>query len=443
MSDWFRTVRTGAAVVSRETFFAYYSDNSKAMALSTPDETEQTVERLRSICEYMYSFDYYRGRFRDAGISPDDIDSLGTFRELPTMTPRDLAADYTDNPPWGSMILDDEPVVRCHFTPSPFKDPWLPVPYTSKDIALNERINKNTFTRMGISEDDVVLNTMNFAPYLSGWAAKAGAELNGATHLATGPGNTQKQAEIIREYGVTTVYGSPSFLIQLATESDDELPSVERVICTGEPFTAIDGYRERMITAYGGDVTAIDAYGASEFGTRFVAYETPDFEGMYLPTDLVFVEVMDPETGAIVDRGEKGELVLTTLVEESMPVLRLRTGDLTKFDRAEDRYVLPNGVFGRVDNMQKIKGVKVYPMELQMYLAGVDGVDPTQVEFRVIRSDEGTDEFTCIISGDSQEINKQDLRDGLQSVTNIAIDRLEIDDTYDTAEEGLIVETHE
>lgn len=415
------------------------------MATATFDETDALLGQLREAVAFMAEFDFHRERLADAGLEAGDIDSISRLRDIPPMAPKDLAEDYQAHPPFGSMIPDDQTVVRSCFTPSPYMEHRMPVPYTSTDLEINAVGNAEAFWAMGVTADDVVLNTASFTPYPAGWAGGGAAEEIGATHLPTGPGGTEEQVDTIRRYSVTTVYGFPSFLMEIASTADpSDLESVERVICTGEPFTAIEGYREDMIEAYGGDVVATDAYGLAEFGGGMVAYESREMAGLHIPSDRVFVEVIDPDTGDLVERGEKGEMVITSLATHSHPVLRMRTGDLTIFDKRASRYgdyVLPEGVFGRVDDMRKIKGVKVYPTEVQMYLAGIDGVDASNVQFRVSRPEGTTDAFTAVVNADPDAVDRDELAAGIRSVTNISVDELVVDDTFELEDgESVIVD---
>lgn len=414
------------------------------MVRAIPDETEEVVDQLRKAAEYLYQFDYYRDRFGEAGLEPDDVDSIETFQQLPTMTPKDLAENYGANPPLGSLIPGDKSVVRVNLTPNPHLDTKMPVPQTRDDLEINSEVNADAYRNIGVTEDDVVLNTANFTPFPFGWTIGSAAETIGATHLPSGPGDTEEQVELIEHYGVTTVCGFPSFALEIAGAADDgQLDSVERVICAGEPFTAIEGYREQVRGAYGGDVTVVDGYGLSEFGTGHVAFESREEDGMHVFTDKVFPEVIDPETGEHVERGEKGELVLTTLQEESAPVLRLRTGDLTILEKRESEYgeyVLPEGVFGRVDNMRKIKGVKVYPVELQMHLAGVPNVDPENVQLTISRPEGTTDRLAITVGGDPDAVDREVVVDGMNSVLGISVDEFAVEEGLEVPPDEMIVE---
>lgn len=406
------------------------------MVDATYDETEALLDRLREAYHYATGFDYHQDRLAEAGFEAGDIDSIGGFREIPTMTPKDLAADYRDNPPFGSMIPPERSVVRLNQTPTPHLPHKLPVPYTDRDLEIVAEASTQAFRTMGITSDDVVLNTTSFTPYPAGWTGQVAVESIGATHVPTGPGDTEEQIAVIGRFGVTAIYGFPSFVMQIAEEASEAvLADVETVVSVGEPFTAIEGYREEMIEAFGGDIVATDIYGLSEFGAGAIAWETAAMDGMRVAADRVFVEVVDPETGALVERGEKGELVITSLVEHSHPVLRMRTGDLTVLEKRDDEYVLPDGVLGRVDDMLKVKGVKVYPSEIQLFLAGIDGVDASNVRFEVTRHRGETDTFDVVLRADPDTVDRSAVAEGIRSVTGIGVDEVTLDEDFELGEE--------
>jgi phenylacetate-CoA ligase len=404
------------------------------MTRATLDETDEVVEKLREAAGRFYEHDLYREAFEEAGLEPDDIDSIERFRELPTMDASDQAEDIKTKPPFGSLI-DPDNVVRCNFTPSPYVDHRMPVPATREDIQRDDKLLAEAYRSVGVTEDDVVLNTAGMMPYPFGWAIAGAAETIGATHVPMGPGDAEEQVDIIERYGVTVVSGFPSFAMELANTADGVLDGVDIVIGGGEPFTAIEGYREQAREAYGGDVTVVDNYGLSEVG--FVGFESREEAGMHVFTDYLFPEVVDPETGGLAERGEKGELVLTTLSADSTPVLRFRTGDLTVLDQRESEhgdYVLPQGVFGRVDSMKKVKGVKVYPDELTMYVAGVDDLDHGNIEVRLTRPEGTTDHVALTVAGDPDAIDREVFAGEVRSVLNISVDELTIDPNFEADE---------
>jgi phenylacetate-CoA ligase len=404
------------------------------MSKAIPTETDDLLEQLQNALEYMSQFNYYQEKFNKADLEPGDIDSIETFRQLPTMDATDLARDFEENPPYGSLIPDDRSIERVNFTPNPHMENRMPV------ITTNDKGGEGAgkyYRSLGIGEDDVVLNTASMTPFPFGWSIASAAEAVGATHIPMGPGDTSEQARVIQDFNVTVISGFPSFILQIAQAADEVLNSVEVIIAGGEPFTAIDGYREQIKEAYGGDVIAVDGYGLSEVGN--VARETAEEDGMLMSTDQLFPEVIDPETGELLEEGEKGELVLTHLTDANVPVLRFRTHDVTILEERDGNYYLPQGVFGRSDNMQKIKGVKVYPGELLMYLAGIDNVDEENVQIRISRPGGGTHHLTIRVGGDPSQINHQELAEGIRSTINVSVDELKIEPDLEIPDDEQII----
>jgi phenylacetate-CoA ligase len=407
------------------------------MPSATLTETDEAIERLREAVAYMQQFGMYRDKLDRIGLEPGDIDSIETFRQIPTMDATDLARDVETHPPHGSLVPADDSIVRVNFTPNPHLDGKMPIVSTQRDLDSTHRAD--IYRTLGVTEDDVVLNTASMTPFPFGWAIAQAAEEIGATHIPMGPGNSERQAEIIQQYDVTVICGFPSFIRQIAEATEEVIDGVELVVAGGEPFTAIDGYRERVRDAFGGTPTVVDGYGLSEVGP--VAREMPSEDGMHVFTDRVFPEVIDPDSGELLERGEKGELVVTHLTDTSVPVLRFRTHDLTILDVQDGDYMLPEGVFGRTDRMKKLKGVKVYPDELILYLVGIDGVDHENVQFEIEYPRDSTQRLGITVAGDSDVISEEGLASMIESKIGISIDGLRIVEGFEVDSEEQIVET--
>lgn len=414
------------------------------MARALPDETDERVAQLREAVRYVSQFEFYRAKLDEAGLDPDDVDSFETFRQIPPMDARDLATDVAENPPFGSLVSDERDLVRCNFTPNPHLDTRMPVVATADEIQTRRERLAAEYRAVGVTEDDVVLNTASTTPYPFGWSVAGAAEEIGALHIPMGPGDTEEQVRVIENHGVTTVCGFPSFALKIAQAADGPLDSVDQVLAGGEPFTAIEGYREEVRDAFGGDVTVVDGYGLSEVGG--VARESHLEDGMHVNTDALFPEVIDPETGELVERGEKGELVLTHLTERSVPVVRFRTHDVTILEKRPTEYgeyVLPEGVFGRSDSMVKAKGVKVYPDEVFLYLAGVDAVDQSNARLAVSRPDGTTHRVTLTLAGDPATVDVDALRSEIESRINIRLDGFALEPDFEIGEdESRVVTSH-
>jgi phenylacetate-CoA ligase len=177
------------------------------------------------------------------------------------------------------------------------------------------------------------------------------------------------------------------------------------MIAGGEPFSSIEGRREQVKKAFGGDITAVDLYGLSGFNV--VAMEDERENGMRILEDEVYAEVIDPETGELLPYGERGELVLTHVNRRAMPFMRFRTGDLPVLDRTDGELYMPSGVFGRTGEMHRVKGLKFYPSVAVLCLAGIPGVHPLKYRFFISRPAGTTDYVKVHVQGDPKTVDPE------------------------------------
>jgi phenylacetate-CoA ligase len=349
-------------------------------------ETE-TVDALREQLERVAEYDFYAETFADAGVDPAAVDSVDAFREVPFTTAADLEADFEASPPTGSLYRE-----AAMTTFSPMGEELRPVFDTEADVAYQASVNAAVFEAAGVDPGDRVVNTFGYELFGTGYVVHRGLEELGAEVFPLGPGDSDQAAEVIDEYGVDALIGNPSF----ASKIGEAGGSVETFVGAGEPFTSVPGRREAVKEALGAS-TATDY-----FGTRHimpVAAETNDEDGLHVTDEYAFVEVIDPDTGEALDEGERGEVVVTHLQKEGIPLVRYRTGDLAELERRNGDVVLPDGVIGRTDERLKIKGVKVYPESIETVLAGFSGLTGA---YRVeVDQPESTDRLTVVCEGDA------------------------------------------
>ncbi|QFP77165.1 phenylacetate--CoA ligase family protein [Deinococcus sp. AJ005] len=282
--------------------------------------------------------------------------------------------------------------VRVHLTPHPGGG-WLPEYATRADIDAHGQAAAAAFARAGVRPEDHVQIAFGFHRFAGGWIMQDGFESLGAKTLPFGPGESEAQLDAIQKLGVRVLVSAPSFAQKLGEAG----ARVELLISSGEPLTSIAGRRERVEAALG--CVALDAYASSEAG--MMALETPEKNGLRVLEDWVHLEVIDPETGQSMPDGERGELVVTHLSKQAMPLLRFRTGDLTRLERRADGVYLPGGVFGNVGGMLKVKGVKLFPREVVFWLAG-HGLDHAQHTLR-LWSQGGADRVGITVRGKMPE----------------------------------------
>lgn len=291
-----------------------------------------------------------------------DVPDSAEWSSVPFLTRERLTGAYQA----GELLHPD--AVRVHLTPHPGGG-WLPEYATRADVEGHGRAGAAAFARAGVRPADHAQVAFGYHRFAGGWIMQDGLEALGAKTIPFGPGESEAQLDTIRQLGVRVLVCNPSFAQKLGEAG----ARVELMISSGEPLTSIAGRREKLEATLGG--TALDCYASSEAG--LMALETPQKDGLRVLDDWVYLEVIDPETGTRMPDGERGELVVTHVSKEAMPLLRFRTGDLTRIERRADGTYLPGGVFGNVGGMLKVKGVKLFPREVAFWLAG-HGLDHTQ-----------------------------------------------------------------
>lgn len=380
----------------------------------TLDAVQQQIARATE-------FEFYDDQLSEAGVDPTDIDSWEAFRDLPFTTSSELEADFEDEPPTGSLY-DGSAMV----TFSPMGDGLAPVFDTQDDIEHQAAVNADVFERAGIESGDRVVNTFGYELFGTGYVVHRALEELGAEVFPLGPGDSEQAADTINQYDVDALIGNPSFALKIGEAGGE----VDTFVGAGEPFTSVPGRREAVKEALGTS-TATDY-----FGTRHimpVAAETTAEDGLHVVDDYAIVEIIDPDTGEVLAEGERGEVVVTHVKKEGLPLIRYRTGDLAEIEQRGDEVVMPDGVIGRTDERLKVKGVKVYPESIETVLAAFDGLTG---EYRVeVDQDGATDNLTIVCEGTADE---DELAAELGERLLISPDSLELVD--DLAEGDTIVD---
>jgi len=358
------------------------------------------MKRIQAQAEAISRVTFYREKFKTWGLNPKDLNGMENFRRIPFMTLSDVQKDFEDHPPFGSLLHPDN--IRVHFSPGP--KGLIPVVFTQKDIREMNRANATCFRLAGVTSNDVVAVTFNYHLFIAGLSIHGGFETLGCKTIPVGPGETDRTLEILDRYGVTVLASNPSFAMKLFEKG---ARGIRVLFAGGEPFSSVEGYKERLRALCGGKITLIDAYGLAQAAplARECLHET----GLHIIDDLFFVEIVDPETGEVLPDGAKGEVVVTHLKKESGPLLRFRTGDLSIMERftcpCGRRTTLPKGVVGSAREMVKIKGVKVYPSQVSLVLKAFPGLTG---RYRMLISSTGTTErFDMLMEGEIQ--GEQDL----------------------------------
>ena len=328
------------------------------------------VERLRALVRRLTTCDNAFWSERLSGVDPDSVTSIQDIRSLPLTVKKDLRDTY----PLGMLTTPLADTTRLHASSGTSGKPTIVV-YTPGDLATWAEVNARSLALAGARPYDILHNGYGYGLFTGGLGLHYGGERLGCTVVPVSGGNTALQLQLLNDLGSRVLSATPSFCLILAERAReqgilDDL-SVEIGILGAEPWS--EGMRTRIQDAWGGGFRALDLYGLSEVIGPGVAVEAPDDLGALNVFDDHFLpEVVDPESGEAVPNGEWGELVLTTLTKQAMPVLRYRTGDITR--------ILPDPgppgrhwtriarLTGRSDDMLVVRGINVYPREIETVL---------------------------------------------------------------------------
>ncbi len=323
-------------------------------------QDEQLVQLRRGLERLVRRSSFYRERLQgDATVV-----ALGNLAELPFTTKADLQQHY----PLGLLSTQAERVVRVHATSGTTAHP-LVVPYTADDLSLWAKVVARGLAAVGIWAGTRVHSALGYGLFTGGLGFQQGAELLRATVVPAGAGMTTRQLQLMSDLHAQVLLSTPSYAMHLADRyeaagHDPTDTSLEIAVFGAEAWS--EALRRRIEARW--DVTAYDTYGLSEIIGPGVAFECPARQGLHVNEDHFLAEVVHPETGEPVDDGDLGELVLTALTKEALPILRYRTGDLTFLERSPcdcgRTLVRMARVLGRTDDMLTVRGVNVYPSQV-------------------------------------------------------------------------------
>jgi phenylacetate-CoA ligase len=336
------------------------------------------LRRLKHLVARVYrTVEPYRRKMDAAGVKPDDIQSLADLAKLP-FTVKD---DLRDNYPFGLFTVPLDEVVRVHASSGTTGKPTV-VGYTANDIKTWSNVMARALCCAGATKGDMVHNAYGYGLFTGGLGAHYGIERLGATVIPVSGGNSKRQINIMKDFGSTVLLSTPSYALNLAEamdsmDVDPKSLSLRVGIFGAEPWS--ENMREEVERKL--NLKATDIYGLSEVMGPGVAQEClHTTRGMHIFEDHFLPEIIDPETGEVLPPGEKGELVFTTLTKEAFPIIRYRTKDISRlfYEPCEcgRTLVRMEKVTGRTDDMLIIRGVNVFPSQVEHVLMGVDGVEP-------------------------------------------------------------------
>ena len=352
------------------------------------DEELETMPRLaleslqlhrlqKQIANVYNKVPYYATKMDEAGVRPTDIKELTDINKLPFTTKEDLRKNY----PFGLFTVPMEEVVRIHASSGTTGQPTV-VGYTKQDIKMWAGLMARSLAAAGAKPKDIVHNAYGYGLFTGGLGAHYGAEKLGATVIPISGGNTKRQIQIMKDFGSTVLLCTPSYALNMAEAMIDQGVNLNDLsmrvgIFGAEPWS--EAMRLQIEKQLG--IKAIDIYGLSEIIGPGVAIECQEEQnGLHIMEDHFLPEIVDPDTFESLPSGEKGELVFTTLTKEAFPMIRYRTKDFSRLITDEcscgRSFYRMEKVTGRSDDMMIIRGVNVFPSQIEEILISVKGVEP-------------------------------------------------------------------
>jgi len=354
---------------------------------------------------------FYKQKFKSSGLHSNDIQSLQDISRIPTTQKTDLK----DNYPFGLFAVPMQDIIRLHASSGTSGKPIV-VSYTARDIETWSNLMARNLTMVGIDHNDIFQNAVNYGLFTGGLGIHFGIEKIGATAIPSGTGNTQHQLEMMIDFKVSALHCTPSYALYL-TETARELDIIDqlslRIGCFGaEPWSS--NTRRELEDTLG--IKAYDSYGLSEMFGPGVGFECQEQNGLHIWDDQFLVEILNKE-GESVAPGEKGELVLTSLTKEAMPLIRYRTGDITMVLEDEcpcGRTHTRLGKFlGRADDMLIVRGINVFPSQIESVLMDIKEVGD-QFQVVIDRKQNKLDEMHIKV-----ELTEQTFTGELQDLKNL------------------------
>jgi len=373
------------------------------------DELEQLqLERLQAVVNRAYkNVKHYRKVFNDQGIVAEDIRSLADLTRLPFTTKEDLQRNY----PYGMFAVPLREVVRIHSASGTTSKPIV-VGYTKNDIKTWANLAARFMTAAGVTHDDVIQITFRYGLFTGAFGIHYGAEAIGASVIPMGTGNTDKQIMIMQDYKTTVLVSTSGYALALAERMeelgvDPQSLSLKIGLFGGEPWS------EKMRAEIESRLylKAMDNYGVSEVLGPGVAGECSFRKGLHIYEDAFLPEIIDPETGRTLPPGAEGELVLTTLIREANPVIRFRTGDITRLDYAPCEcgrtLARMERVARRCDDLLIIRGVNVYPAQIEEALFSAAG---GEIPYQIVVDRKGAMDSLSVVMEVTERIFFTDLQ---------------------------------
>ncbi len=365
------------------------------------------LRRLQQTAERVYAtVPFYRDSFDRAGVKPRDIKCLADLKRLPFTLKKDMRENY----PYGLFAVPLEQIVRIHASSGTTGKPTV-VGYTKRDIETWTELMARSFYAAGAHKGDVIHNAYGYGLFTGGLGAHYGAERIGASVIPMSGGNTKKQLMIMQDFGSTVLTCTPSYSLFLAEVAAEEGIDIRKLklkvgILGAEPWS--EKMRQEIEAKL--NIKAIDIYGLSEILGPGVGIECIEAQnGLHVWEDHFLLEIIDPDTQEVLPDGEKGELVITTITKEGIPLIRYRTRDITRLTREPcicgRTHARIDRLSGRSDDMLIIRGVNVFPSQIESVLFNIKGIEP---HYQLLVDREGTlDTLEVLVEVDEQTFSDE------------------------------------
>jgi phenylacetate-CoA ligase len=382
------------------------------------------LERFKKTVKRAQKSVYYGGMFKQMGLDADLIRSLDDVRNFPFTTKDDLRAQW----PYGLIAVPKDELIRMHSS-SGTTGRAIVVFHTAADVQAWTDVLARCVYMAGMRKTDVFQNMMTYGLFTGGLGFHYAAEKVGALVIPAGAGNSKRQIQLMRDFGTTAIHIIPSYALHLSKVFEELKVDPVRDTKLRIAFVGAEPHSEKMrkkIEEYYG-FKAFNSYGLSEMNGPGVSFECPCQDGMHIWEDHYLVEIIDPKTLKPVSDGEEGELVMTTLLREGMPIIRYRTKDLTRIipgtcacGRTHRRI---ERIKGRTDDMMIIKGVNIFPIQIEKKLMEIPGVGNN---FVIILEREGYDDHLTVKVEVQNEVFTGDLKP-LEDLRKRIVDELKAD----------------
>ncbi len=344
------------------------------------DETDLRTEQLKDLVELVgrvyKNVPFYRKKMDKAGVRPGDITSLEEIAKLPFTTKDELRQTY----PYGLLAVPESDLLEVHTSSGTTGTPVVDA-YTKKDLEIWSEAMARTLAMGGADSSAVIQNAYGYGLFTGGLGVHYGARKIGANIIPISAGNTKRQLMIMRDFGTTLLTCTPSYSLYLAEEAKEAGIDFKKLPLKAGCFGA-EPWSENMRIEIEEklSLSAHDIYGLTEIIGPGVSSECEIKDGLHINEDFFYAEIIDPATGSVLPDGEKGELVFTTLTKEGTPVIRYRTRDITFLIRGKcscgRTIVKMHRLLGRTDDMLIIRGVNVFPSQIEQVLMRIEGTEP-------------------------------------------------------------------